>query len=367
MDAVGANAAHAPLQAPRLTGRGLLFLYTGAIIYASLNPFQGWRLPEAILLFSWPRYWSAFDIAVNVLAYIPFGAMVAAQFAKSMAPDASAARVAWRTLVLGAVLSVCMEMLQTLLPQRVSSPVDVLTNAFGTLAGALFVLSTAGHRVQTRLTHALDRWLRPSRMRKAGVILCLAWLFAQLNPLVPLFPAGEFVPPHLANDPHDPYEPWIFAPHAIGVLLNAGAFALFLSLVLRPGRRLLAGVMAMVAAGFVGKAVMAALMVRAPQFAEWLSPAAVTGVAAAGLVFLGMRRIALRWRALATALLLFGGTLLSRITSDAGAMDAAFKLLNWPHGHVATFAGLTHWTYEAWPVAAFAFAAWIFLAARPME
>ncbi|MBL8512755.1 MAG: hypothetical protein JNJ55_02095, partial [Betaproteobacteria bacterium] len=227
-----------------------------------------------------------------------------------------------------------------------------------------------GHRWQAQLNHVREHWMLPSGARKAAVILCLAWMFAQLNPLVPLFDAGEFVPPRTADaglHPQDPYDAWIFLPFAFGTLLNACAFALFLSLVLKPGSRLFAGLTGMVALGFVAKAVMAALMVRAPQFAEWLSPAAVTGVAAAGVAFALLHRMPLRWRALVTALLLFAGTLLARITSDAGAMQAAMKLLNWPHGHVATFAGLTHWVYEAWPVAAFAFAAWIFLTTRPME
>lgn len=364
---MSASVAQHLHRAPLLAGRGLLFAYTLAIVYASLNPFYGWRMPEAILLFSWPKYWSVFDLVLNVVAYVPFGAMLAGQFARRMAPGTPEDRIALRTVVLGALLSISMELMQTMLPQRVSSPLDVFTNALGTLAGAGFVLSAAGQRWQAHLLRARDRWMLPSRVRKAGVILCLAWLFAQLNPLVPLFDAGEFVPPRLANGAHDPYELWVYLPFAFGTLLNACAFALFLSLVLRPGRFLLAGVTLMVVAGFVTKAVMAALMLRAPQFAEWLSPAAVTGVAGGGLVFLLLHRIPLRWRALATALLLFAGTLLARITADAGAMQAAMKLLNWPHGHVATFAGLTHWVYEAWPVAAFVFAAWIFLSTRPME
>ena len=362
-----ASVAQQSDRAPLLAGRGLLFAYTAAIVYVSLNPFYGWRMPEAILLFSWPKYWSTFDLVLNILAYVPFGAMVAGQFAQRVGPGVSAGRIALRTLVLGALLSICMELMQTMLPQRVSSPVDVLTNALGTLGGAVFVLSAAGRRWQLRLSEARDRWMLPSAFRKAAVILCLAWLFAQLNPLVPLFDAGEFMTPRAASAARDPYEPWTFLPFAFGTALNACAFALFLSLVLRPGRRTIAGVISMVAAGFVCKAAMAAFMLRAPQFAEWLSPAAVTGVAGGGLAFLLLHRLPLRWRALATALLLFAGTLLARITADAGTMQAAMKLLNWPHGHVATFAGLTHWVYEAWPVAAFAFSAWIFLSTRPME
>ncbi|MBL8519798.1 MAG: VanZ family protein [Betaproteobacteria bacterium] len=348
-------------------GRGLLVAYAGAILYASLNPFHGWRLPEAILLFSWPRYWSGFDLALNVLAYVPLGALLAGHYARTVSDAGSSTRIALRALAMGTLWSVAMELLQTLLPQRVSSPADVAANAGGVLGGALMVLSGSGRWLQARMIRARNRWLVPARRRDLGLLLCVAWLFAQLNPLVPLFDAGEVVPRQWAHAALDASDPVLLLPVSLGILLNACAFALFLSLVLRPGRRLVAGVAGMIALGFVLKAVMAALMLRTPQFAAWLSPAAVTGVAAGLGVFVAIRRLTLRWRALAAALSLFAGGLLARLADAPGALDTAIKLLHWPYGHVATFAGLTHWVYEAWPLAAFCFAAGIFLAARPVE
>ena len=56
--------------------------YTLLILYTSLSPFSGWRdsgqSPLQFLLEPWPRYVAAFDIAINVLAYVPFGLLVAA-------------------------------------------------------------------------------------------------------------------------------------------------------------------------------------------------------------------------------------------------------------------------------------------------
>ena len=54
--------------------------YTLVIVYASLQPFTGWRMPPpevfAFLTAPWPRYITASDIALNVAAYLPLGAML---------------------------------------------------------------------------------------------------------------------------------------------------------------------------------------------------------------------------------------------------------------------------------------------------
>ena len=58
----------------------LAWLYAGLIAYASLYPFGGWRLPGHepldFLLLPWPRYWTGFDLAANLLGYLPLGALL---------------------------------------------------------------------------------------------------------------------------------------------------------------------------------------------------------------------------------------------------------------------------------------------------
>ena len=55
--------------------RHLALAYVLLIIYASLHPFAGWRTigvsPFAFLDADWPHYWTGFDIAANMLAYLP--------------------------------------------------------------------------------------------------------------------------------------------------------------------------------------------------------------------------------------------------------------------------------------------------------
>ena len=183
-----------------------------------------------------------FDLVLNVVAYVPFGAMLAGQFARRMVrhaggPDRIAHRGPWRVVVDqhgtdANDAAATRELAAGCVHQRP-----------GHVGWGRIRLERCGPTLAGAPLRARDRWMLPSAcVRKAGVILCLAWLFAQLNPLVPLFDAGEFAPPRLANGAHDPYELWVYLPFAFGTLLNACAFALFLSLVLRPGRFLLAGV-----------------------------------------------------------------------------------------------------------------------------
>ena len=58
--------------------RGSLAVWALLIAYASLYPFMPLRLPSmeaALGYFSRPRYVTAFDVTVNVLAYAPLGTL----------------------------------------------------------------------------------------------------------------------------------------------------------------------------------------------------------------------------------------------------------------------------------------------------
>jgi VanZ family protein len=58
---------------PRL----LLAVYVLLIVHASLHPFAGWQAhggsPFEFVTAPWPRWITAFDVAANVLGYLPFG------------------------------------------------------------------------------------------------------------------------------------------------------------------------------------------------------------------------------------------------------------------------------------------------------
>ncbi|HEF4838652.1 TPA: VanZ family protein [Burkholderia vietnamiensis] len=107
--------------------------YAALVVYASLYPFEGWVSlgigPFDYLFAPLQRYVTVFDVATNVLGYMPFGAL-----------GVLALHPRWRgvaaTLVvtgLGVLLSGTMEALQTYLPTRVASNLDLGANALGAL------------------------------------------------------------------------------------------------------------------------------------------------------------------------------------------------------------------------------------------
>jgi VanZ family protein len=73
--AVAARSRH------RSSATPLAGVYAALVVYASLYPFADWRyqgiMPWAFLASPLPRYWSGFDVAVNVLGYMPLGFLLA--------------------------------------------------------------------------------------------------------------------------------------------------------------------------------------------------------------------------------------------------------------------------------------------------
>ena len=348
-------------------GHGALLAYTLAIVYASLNPFFGWRAPESFGLFSWPRYLNAFDFVVNLLAFLPLGGMIAAaQMRNTRRHDLTrdSRTVLFRAVLAGFILSAVMECLQTMLPVRVASPADLIANTAGTFIGASVLVSRWG---RSMLAAGL-RWRRLHFVRGDecgwGLLLLGTWFFAQLNPVIPFFEAGHIVNPFDAAAAQTPYDPLILLPQSVGITLNVCGFALFLSLLLNPGKRVMVNVLLILALGFFTKVSTASLMLKAPQMIGWMAPATIIGLSAGLLLFRLFSEIGYRWRAFCTTLFIFAGGLMAKMASVYGAFDETLRLLNWPHGHLINFTSLTRWLHEIWPLLAFLLVAWIFVRHR---
>src|SRR5205814_9855849 len=123
-------------------GRGSPFariafaVYAFLTVYASLYPLEGWHdhgaSPFEYLFAHWPRYISGFDVAVNVLGYVPFGLFcVAAQY-----PRTKGAAAFVLAASAGAALSLTLEAVQSYLATRDASNLDVLCNTLGAALGA---------------------------------------------------------------------------------------------------------------------------------------------------------------------------------------------------------------------------------------
>lgn len=168
----------------------LAWLYAALIVYASLYPFAGWRVPGVgpldFLLLGWPRWWTSFDLVANLLGYLPLGLLL---FVAAVRGGRSAAAAAWLALAGGMLLSLAMEVLQNFLPQRVASNVDLGLNAAGSAAG--LGLGAALH-----LRGGIDRWQRLRdrwfvARSAGGLALLVLWPVALLFPTAVPFGLGH--------------------------------------------------------------------------------------------------------------------------------------------------------------------------------
>lgn len=355
-----------PTRRSSAAGRGALIAYTGVLLYASLSPFFGWSWPSTVTLFTWPRYWTFFDAFANVLAYVPFGLLLAGAVPRT--PSLDKVAIDWKRAVyataIAALFSLAMELLQACLPGRVSSPLDLFTNAAGGLLGALLVIFPASREALRRIEQWRERRFATYRETDWGLLLLILWLFAQLNPSIPFFEAGSIGKMiALADSPTGmhPYDPLFLLPQAIGIGLNVCGFALLVSLLINPHKRVALNVVVVLLIGFVAKISMASFLMKAPVLAGWLTPATAMGCAAGLFAFLFFGEVSYRWRTLVATLFVFAGGVMAKLTSVYRAFEDTLQLFNWPYGHLATFANLTSWVHEIWPLAAFLFLSTVFI------
>src|SRR5579862_6858509 len=119
--------------------RQALAAYAALVVYGSLYPFSVWRSlglsPFAYLADPLPQYLTVFDVVTNVLGYMPLGALIVL----ALYPRVRGTLAVGAALCGGALLSGTMEAIQTYLPTRVASNLDLAANAFGALVGAVLI------------------------------------------------------------------------------------------------------------------------------------------------------------------------------------------------------------------------------------
>ncbi|MEX8517574.1 MAG: VanZ family protein [Leptothrix sp. (in: b-proteobacteria)] len=168
----------------------LATVWAALIVYASLHPFSGWIWPprptwsaSVSLLWLPTPYSSSFDLWSNYLAYMPLGFLLAVGWLRGGEP----AWRAWlRAVLLGSMLSLCMEWTQILLPVRVPSRIDWYTNSAGALTGATLALLLRRFGLLAYWQLWRDTWFVPHG--PVGLALLLSWPVAQLFP--PPVPLG---------------------------------------------------------------------------------------------------------------------------------------------------------------------------------
>ena len=325
--------------------QGALAVCALLIAYASLYPFVPLRLPGegAISAVFMPRYFIAFDVIINVLAYAPFGALACFR-----ARESGSSRPILRAILLGAALSLAMETCQLFIPNRVSSIADVIANTMGTALGTLVFAEPAYSALTRPLGKTRERLFASGMWGDAGLVLLALWLLAQLNPALPFFGAGNIV-----DEPRHGLNAEMLLVISVG--LSICGFGLFVSTLMRVGRGALRMTVVLLSIAMWLKFAASSLMLKPHFSAEWVSWGRVIGLAAGTLAFIPMRKLGRLTRIYLAIVLMAAGALFSKIFGSYDAIDEVLHFFNWPHGQLAGFATLTGFLHELWPFATLVF------------
>jgi len=352
------------LQAGSPVARAALLAYIFLIVYASWYPFTGWRVnglsPLTYLQrLEMPRYWSWFDIGINIVGYVPLGALIV----YALHPRLRGALAVLLACAGGVALSGTMEAVQSYLPSRVPSILDFATNAAGCCAGALCGALSAAKLLDRSALYRLRRqWF--AQHASQGLVLLALWPLAQIYPQGYLFGLGQLLPilsEWLSSllDMEVDLGAWL---HPAGAVLSVEQYwlaetiisacgmtgaALTLLCLLRPGAP-----RALLAAGLIGAAVLVKTLASALLFAPenaliWITPGARSGFAI-GLILLGALAFAPAGvqRRLAAVSLLLGLGIIN--TTPLNPYFLA-TLQTWVQGKFLNFNGAAQFLSLLWP------------------
>jgi VanZ family protein len=342
-------------------------LCVALIVYASLYPFDQWRDQGieswAFLTAPWPKYWTGFDVASNVLGYAPLGFFLTLS---AMRTGRRWRAVSWSTAA-AALLSFSMEALQSYLPARVPSQTDFLLNTLGAWLGACVASALEQMGGLYRWSQFKSRWfVRDAHM---GLVLIALWPVALLFPVAVPLGLGqvwERVEDTLTSAfEASPFEDWIplrgfelepLLPGAellcvvLGFLIpSLLGFAVIRQRWQRVAYLMLVGVFALAMS-----ALSAALSYGPSHAWTWLDLPVMLGLGVGAALALGFvlasGRLCLAFLMLA---LLVQQSVLNQSPESA---YFAQTLQTWEQGRFIRFHGLVQWLGWLWPYAALVFA-----------
>ena len=324
----------------------LALAWLGLVVYGSLHPFAGWRdtgvSPFAFLEGGWPRYWTVFDLAANVAVYLPLGFFLGLALSRLRGRFTG---MALATLLAGAI-SFGLESVQTWLPSRVPSNLDLACNTLGGLLGALWA-QAVGPRIFARIAALEHKLIAPVPHAELGLTLLGLWLLVPLSPETLLFGAGDLrqmfaltgaVP--FAAESFVMIEASITAFNvlAVGLIVRMLCARLAIAYLITPLFLLLCLVVATLSA---------AILVSPLDALAWLTPGAQLGLTVGTAILLVAMALPATPRLMIAALALMAGTVLVNLAPPNPYSAAA--LAAWRQGHFLNFNGLTRLIATLWP------------------
>lgn len=330
-----------PAKPRSLLRRYLVAGYALFIVYASLTPFVGWQEQGlefwAVLASPLPLTYSGFDALSNLLAYFPFGLLLALTLRTQFGGGRS---VLLATLIATA-LSVAMEYLQMYLPMRTSSNTDILANGLGALGGALAAVAIEPRAWFVRVTQWRIGLFRQGAGVDFGLALVMLWMFAQINPSLPMLGNVFITEPAyrlLAALPEAPFDAW----ESLAVALNLMMVGALLLTLLRVRRHVMVGLGFMLSVVALAKFLAAALLLKSWALLLWLNGEAILGIVLGALLISGIAWLPQARLVWAAALGAASYVVVTNWVLESGTPFAAMRLYQWHYGHLRNYNGLSH-------------------------
>ncbi|MFH0934564.1 MAG: VanZ family protein [Pseudomonadota bacterium] len=336
------------------TPRSLLRRYLAAgyalfIAYVSLSPFSGWQEQGLsfleVLTSPFRQTYTAFDAVINLLAYLPFGVLLGLTMRVHCNAKWS---VLWATLG-GLLYSAGMEYLQMYLPSRTSSNSDLLSNGLGMLFGAVMAVSVVRHAWFARITEWRIGFFRKGAGVDFGLALVMLWMFAQINPTLPMLGSVFITVPvygTFVEIPKTPFNIW----ESLAISLNLMMAGMLLLTLLRERRHAVVGLVLMLGMVALAKFAAAATLLKSWALLLWLNTEAMLGIAIGLLLLTGVGWLSRRGLFRATALVAVIYLVLVYFVLDDSAPSAAMRLYHWRYGHLLNYNGLSQTVSSLFPL-----------------
>ena len=336
------------------------------VVYASLYPFTDWRnqgiSPFDFLAAPLPQYWTRFDIGANLLGYVPLGFLLALCGLRSR-------RKLWAVtlaVLAATALSLVMETLQTYLPSRIPSNLDLALNAAGAWLGACcaWLLQKVG--VIDRWSAFRQRWFAGDA--RGALALLVLWPLALLFPPSVTLGLGQVFErlesalasalegtPFLAWLPLREIELQPLVPGAELMCVALGGLipCLLGYCVIRTAAQRAIFACAVLAVG-LGMSGLSAALSYGPEHAwAWLDAPVRVGLVLAAILCAVL--LPLRRRGAAAVALLAIAAQLALLNQAPASAYFAQTLQTWEQGRFIRFHGVAQWLGWLWPYAALAY------------
>jgi len=281
--------------------------------------------------------YTAFDAALNLLSYLPFGLLVGLALRARFGVAASVIVA----LLAGVSLSASMEYLQMYLPARISSNMDLLSNSTGTLIGVMLAVSiTSWPWMLVRMTHWRGSLFQQGKQMDFGLALLMLWTFGQVNPSLPML--GNVFISEVARQPFvvlqsAPFDGW----ESIAVTLNLLMLGTLLLSLLREAHNIVVALMAVLGVVALVKFIAAAVLLRSWALLLWINSEAVLGI------LLGMSLLLVQLLLTRLASFGFGAVaalsyfVIVNIVFEDNTPSAAMSVYHWHYGHLLNYNGLS--------------------------